>query len=90
MTRIQREIDEEDAGIVKPSRGERLLAGRTKAYDRGDYMAVQCSEKLIEKRQGRRCAARARKRQRNTELRSYIVELDKERIADPTSDNDRS
>ncbi len=37
---IQREMGEEDAGIVKPSLGDRLVASRTRAYDCGDIAAV--------------------------------------------------
>ena len=90
VARIQREIGEENVGIVKPSRGERLLASRTQAYDRGDYKAIQCADKLIEKRQATRRAARARKKQRKSELRNYVAEIGKDHTADPPSDNDRS
>ncbi len=90
VARIQRIMDVQDAGIVKPPRGERLLASRTQAYDRGDYKAVQCADKLIEKRQARRLAARARKKMGKTGLRNYVAELDKARTTDPPSDNDHS
>ncbi len=57
VARIQREMDEKDAGVVKPSRGDRLVASRTRVYDRGDLDAVQSADKLIEKRQAKRPAA---------------------------------
>ncbi len=85
---IHREIDEEDAGIVKPSRRDRLVASRTRAYDRGDIKVVQGADKLIEKRQVKRRPARARKKKRKVELRDYVSQLERNRIADPPSDND--
>ncbi len=90
VARIQREMDEEDAVIVTPSRVERLLASRTQAYDRGDYNAVQCAGKLIEKSQARRRPARARKKERKDEVCNYIAEFEKDRTADPPYNNDRS
>ena len=83
-------MDEDDAVIVKPSRVECLLASRTQAYDRGDYNAIQCVGKLIEKSQSRRCPACAHKKERKDELCNYIAELEKDRTADPPYNNDRS
>ena len=90
VARIQREMDEEDAGIVKPSRGERPLASQTQAYYHSDYKAVQCVDKLIEKNQVRLRAASACKKQRKADSRNYVAELGKNRTADPPSDKGRS
>ena len=83
-------MGEEDPGIVKLSRGDRLVASRTRAYDRGDIAAVQGADKLIEKRQVKRRAARARNKQRKAEILDYVTQLERDRVADLPSDNDRS
>ncbi len=50
IARIQREKDKEDANVLKPSYGDRLLASRKQGYDHSDLGAVQGVDKLIEKR----------------------------------------
>ena len=50
LARIQREMGEEDARLVKPFRGDRLIASNTRAYGRADIEAVQGADKVIEKR----------------------------------------
>ncbi len=70
MARIQREMDEEEAGIVKTSWGEHLVAIQIRANDRGDIEAVQIAEKRIQKAQTTRRAARARNKRRKAELRN--------------------
>ena len=37
VARIQKELDAEDHGIKKPSRGEKLVAARANAYERGAW-----------------------------------------------------
>ena len=90
VARIQREMDKEDAGVVKPSHGDLLVASRPRADDRDDLDAFQSAEKLIEKRETKRRAARARKKQRKAELREHVVRIEHDRIVDPPSDNERS
>ncbi len=90
VARIQPEMDEEDSGVVMPSHGDRLIAWRTRAYDRGEIEAVQGAENLIEKRQAKRRAARARKKKRKAELRDCVKQLERDRVVDPPSYNDRS
>ncbi len=87
---IQREMDEQDAGIVKPSCGDRLVASCTRAYDRGDIEAAQGADKPIEKHQAKRREARARKKERKAKPRDYVTQVERDRVTDPPSDNDRS
>ncbi len=90
VARIQRESDKEDAGVVKPLRRDRLVAARTRAYNCVDLDAVQSAKKLIEKRQAKHRADRARKKQREAELLEHATGIEHDRIFDPPSDNGRS
>ncbi len=63
---------------------------RTQAYDFSDIEAVQVADKLIEKHQAKRGAARACKKNCKAEIRDYVTQLERERVVDPPSDNDGS
>ncbi len=80
-------MEKEDAGVVNPSRGDHLVASRTRACDRGDFDVVQSAEKLIEKRQAKRRAVRARKKQSKAELHEHGAQIERDRIVNPSSDN---
>ncbi len=83
-------MDGEDAGIVKTLRKERIIADRKRAYDRGDLEAVQGTDKLIEKCQARRHAARARKKQREAKFLNKLAQIEGDRATDTPSDSERS
>lgn len=90
VARIQREMDAEEAGVKKPSRGDRIAASRTCAYEKGDMDTVKRMDQLVEKRQATRRAARRRAKARKAELRNYIQGLERTRASDPPSDHERS
>ena len=90
VARIQREMDEQDAGIVKTSRRDRLVASHTRVYDRGDIEAFQGADKIIEKCQAKCHAACARKKERKAKIQDYVMQPERDRVADPPSDNDPS
>ena len=89
--RRERETAMEDAGIEKPSRGEKLIARRVQTYNEGNVEFALPVKQLIENRQATRRFARARKKQRKTELREYCRELKwKNRKPDPPSGDEGS
>ena len=91
VARLQRELDAEDHGIVKPSRGEKLVAARANAYERGELAAVASVDASIAQRQATHRAARHRKKARKAAVaaqqRDYAF---KNSILDPLSDDERS
>jgi len=91
IARIEREMEAEEEGVKKPSRGEKLTSARTSAYERGDMKAVKSIEATIKKRQDTRRAARHRKKARKevvrAQLRDYAYQ---NRAPDPPSDHERS
>ena len=91
VARVQKEMDAEDHGVVKPSRGEKLVAARTNAYQRGDMATVASVDASIAQRQATRRAARNRKKARKAivaaQMRNYAFQ---NRTPDPLSDDERS
>ena len=60
--RIQIKQDAEDHGITKPSRNEKLFAGRSNAFERGETVAAASVNTTIDQRQANCRTARNRKR----------------------------
>ena len=91
VARIQKELDAEDYGVAKPSRGEKLVAARANAFERGDMAAVASVDATIAQRQANRRAARNRKKARKAavaaQMRNYAFQ---NRTPDPISDDERS
>ena len=91
VARIQRDLDAEDHGIKNPSRGEKLVAARANAFERGDMAAVASVDATIAQRQATRRAARNRKKARKAavaaQMRTYAFQ---NRTPDPLSDDERS
>ncbi len=83
-------MDENDVGIIKPSRASPNDAIHTREHDWGDTGAVQGADKFIERRQEKRRAARARTKKRKTELPDYVTKLERDRVADPPFESDGS
>ena len=54
----------EEEGIKKPSVGDRLIAIRTRAFERGDVLAVAAADRHIARRQSSSRAARHRAKAR--------------------------
>ena len=87
--RYHQMLDVEEAGLRKPSVGERLVAARTRAYETGNVMGVRVAEERIAKRRGVRQRARNRKKQRRQEFREWCRTLESNnRIPDPRSDDE--
>ena len=90
VARIQKELDAEDHGIKKPSRGEKLVAARANACERGDREAVESVDASITQRQATRRAVRNRKKARNAavaaQMRDYAFQ---NRTRDSLSDDER-
>ena len=84
-------LDMEEAGIKKPSVGDRLIAQRTRAYERGDALAVSSVDSHIAKRQATRRFARHRAKARKAAIkrcrRDYAM---KNRSPDPPSDHENT
>ena len=62
IARIQKELDAEDYGIKKPSRGEKLAAAGANAFERGDLTAVASVDVTIAQQQATFRAARIARR----------------------------
>ena len=91
VRRIEREMAMEEAGLSKPSTGEKIIAARTRAWERGDIEGVSAADRRIQKRQSTRRAARHRRKGRKRELNQYCRELDqKNRTPDPPSGDEGS
>ena len=69
VARIQKELDAEDYGVAESSRGEKLIAARTNAYERGEMAAVPSVDPSIAKIQATIRAARNRKKTDKTAVR---------------------
>ena len=91
VARIQRELDAEDHGIKKPSRGKKLVAARANVFERGDMAAVASVDATIARRKATHRAARNRKKARKAavaaQMRNYAFQ---NRTPDPLSDDERS
>ena len=91
VARIQKELDAEDHGVPKPSRGEKLVAARANAFERGDVEAVASVDATISKRQATIRAAHNRRKARKAvaaaQMRDYAFQS---RTLDPLSDVERS
>ena len=78
FARIERELDAEDHGVTKPSRGEKLVLARAKAFERGDMVAVASVDATIAQRHATRRAARHRKKARKAavagQMRNYAFQ----------------
>ena len=84
--RRERETAMEDAGIEKPSRGEKLIAGRVQTCSEGNVEFALSVKQSIEKRRATRRFARARKKRCKKKLREYCRELEwTNRKPDPPS-----
>ena len=64
VARIQKQLDAEDHGVNKPSRGEKFVAARANAFERGDIAAVASVDATIAQLQDTRRAARHRNKAR--------------------------
>ena len=51
VARIQKELDAEDHGVTKPSRGEKVVAALANVYERGGMVAVASVDASIAQRQ---------------------------------------
>ena len=91
FARIQRELEADEYGVTKQSRGEKLVAERGNAFERGDMVAVASVDATIAQRQATRRAARHRKKARKAavaaQMRNYAFQ---NRTPDPLSDEERS
>ena len=87
--RHHRRLDMDEAGIQKPSVNDRIIASRTRAYERGDVLAVSAADRHIAKRQSVRRAARHRAKARKSAIKQCRREYEfQNRIPDPPSDNE--
>ena len=89
VARIEREMEQEEAGVKKPTKLQRLNAERIKAFDVGNLERVQAIDKQVAGKQANRRAARHRKKARKAELKKTLQEYaDGKRSIDPPSDNE--
>ena len=76
--------------LSKAFRGEKLVAARANAYERGDMAALASFDKSIAQQQATRRAARNRKKARKAavaaQMRDYAFQNS---IPDPLSDDER-
>ena len=86
VRRIERQLAMEDAGVKKPSVNDKIIAARTRAYDRGDVRGIVSADKSIRKRQAVARAARHHHKARKRALAEYCRDLDKRsQVPDPPS-----
>jgi len=91
VRRIEREIEMEENGFMKPSVGDKLIAARTRAYERGDIDGVASANRQIAKRQNTKRMARQRKKQRKKVIAQCHREYEwRNRKPDPPSDGDNA
>ena len=91
LARIQKELNAEDYGIAKPSRGEKLIAARANAYERGDMAAVASVDASIAQRLASLRAARNRKKARKAAVAAQMHDYAfQNRTPEPLSDDERS
>ena len=81
-------MDMHEAGISKPSRGDKLITARTLAYLRGDIDGVQSNEASIAQRRATRRHARRRSAPRRAAIRRERAFRD--RPADPPSGDEHA
>ena len=87
--RHHRRLDMEEVGIQKPSVNDRIIASRTRAYERGDVLAVSAADRRISKRQNVRRAARHRAKARKSAIKQCRREYEyQNRTPDPPSDHE--
>ena len=91
VARIQRELDADEYGVTKPFRGEKLVAARANAFERGDMAAVASVDASIAQRQATRRATRHRKKARKAAVAAQMRDCAfKNRTPDLLSDDERS
>ena len=91
VARLQRELDDEDHGVTKPSRCEKLAAAGANAFERGDMVAVAPIDATISQRQDTRRDARNRKRAREAAVAAQTCDYAfQNNTPDPLSDDERS
>ena len=88
---LQREMDAEDHGIVKPSQGEKLVIACGNTYERGHMAVVASVDASIALRQATRRAARNGKKERKAGVAPQLIDYAfNNRTPDPLYDDKRS
>ena len=81
----------EEIGIQKPSVGDKIIAARTRAYEKGDIFGVPSADQRIQRRRTVSRAARRTSKARKNALKQYCRELKfNNRSPDPPFVDERS